>query len=129
MEDCHATPLTPEQIEARLAEITPRQREYWATWNHENNVKGRRERLAQNGGKDNHGGERQKYLDTIRAMDMDHLKSETYQMLYHSARCSNNHRADWHWMVDVCYDELMSRTCTDEAYSDCLNEVRRDHCG
>lgn len=60
-------------------------------------------------GNDNYGRPRHDYLSKLVAMDNDKLESETGQMIYHSARCSNNPRADWHWMVDACYDVCQSR--------------------
>lgn len=37
------------------------------------------------------------------------LESECGSMIYMSAFCANNPRADWHWKVDACYDECEKR--------------------
>lgn len=60
-------------------------------------------------GNDNYGRPKSLYLDKIAKMPDDKLYSETYQMIYHSARCNNNPKADWHWMCDACWDESKKR--------------------
>ena len=60
-------------------------------------------------GKDNYGRSKGNYLTKIAAMDEKALYSECYSMIYHAARCANNQRADWHWMVDACHDEATKR--------------------
>lgn len=67
------------------------------------------------------------YLKKVASMDEDHLETETYSMIYQSARCSNNPRADWHWMVDVCYDECKRRD--GNIYVSAYNKCYRDHVG
>ena len=76
-------------------------------------------------GNDNYGRPKSEYLAKIAAMDNENLSSETYQMIYHSARCYNNHRADWHWMVDACYDECKGRE--GDIYQKAWDECYRDH--
>lgn len=76
-------------------------------------------------GNDNYGRPKSEYLGKIAAMDDEKLKSETYQMIYHSARCSNNPRADWHWMVDACYDECEKRP--GDTYKKAFDDCYRDH--
>jgi hypothetical protein len=60
-------------------------------------------------GNDNYGRPKQAYLDKIAPMSDHDLERETYQIIYQAARCSNNPRADWHWMADACYDESRRR--------------------
>ena len=60
-------------------------------------------------GKDIYGRPKVDYLTKISEMDDAALYSECYSMIYQSARCANNHRADWHWMVDACYEEAQKR--------------------
>lgn len=76
-------------------------------------------------GNDNYGRPKSQYLVGIVAMDDDKLSSETYQMIYHSARCNNNPRADWHWMVDACYDECAKRA--GDLYQKAFDRCYRDH--
>lgn len=60
-------------------------------------------------GKDNYGRPKADYLAKIAEMDDKALYNECYSMIYQSALCNNNPRADWHWMVDACYDEANKR--------------------
>jgi len=60
-------------------------------------------------GNDNYGRPKVDYLAKIAAMTNEQLQDETEGMIYQSARCANNNRADWHWMVDACYDECERR--------------------
>ena len=65
--------------------------------------------MANYDGNDNYGRPKSAYLEKIAAMSDEQLQSETCSMIYMSAFCSNNPRADWHWMVDACYDECVKR--------------------
>lgn len=76
-------------------------------------------------GNDNYGRPKSEYLAKLAAMDDEALESETYQMIYHSARCNNNPRADWHWMVDACYDECEKRP--GDIYKRAFDECYADH--
>ena len=78
-------------------------------------------------GKDNYGRPKADYLAKIAAMTDDDLGRECYSMIYQSARCSNNPRADWHWMVDACYDEAATRTKGAPLYSEAFNRCYADH--
>ena len=80
-------------------------------------------------GNDNYGRPKAEYLAKIAGMDDKELGSECYQMIYHSARCANNHKADWHWMVDACYDEASKRDEDASIYSKAYKECYRDHAG
>lgn len=60
-------------------------------------------------GNDNYGRPKSLYLEKIAAMTDEELQDETEGMIYQSARCNNNTRADWHWMVDACYEECQKR--------------------
>jgi hypothetical protein len=76
-------------------------------------------------GNDNYGRPKSQYLEQIAAMDDKQLLSESYSMIYQSARCSNNPRADWHWMVDACYDECKKRP--GNIYQSAWAACYRDH--
>lgn len=77
-------------------------------------------------GNDNYGRPKSQYIEKILNMDDKALQSETYDMIYHSARCNNNPRADWHWMSDACYDVCKDRdgdiykSAYDECYKNCI---------
>lgn len=78
-------------------------------------------------GNDNYGRPKADYLVKIAAMDDEKLESECYSMIYQSARCSNNPKADWHWMVDACYEEAAKRP--GEIYKRAYDQCYRDHIG
>lgn len=60
-------------------------------------------------GLDNRGEPRQKFADTLAAMtDAEFLKA-TENKIWLSAYASNNHRSDYHWQADACYDEAKRR--------------------
>jgi hypothetical protein len=80
-------------------------------------------------GNDNYGRPRADYLTKIAAMDDKELESESYSMIYQSARCANNPRADWHWMVDACYDEAAKREDGAPIYSRAYKSCYRDQIG
>lgn len=77
-------------------------------------------------GKDNYGRPRQAYVDKVTAMDDQALSRECYEMIYQSARCNNNPRADWHWMVDACLDICKERG-KPEIYSDAWKRCVKDY--
>lgn len=79
-------------------------------------------------GNDNYGRPKSEYLNKIKEMTTEQLSSETYQMIYHSARCNNNPRADWHWMVDACYDEWVHNRKNPEGYSEAYRQCYADYC-
>ena len=60
-------------------------------------------------GNDNYGNPKSDYLKKISDMDESALSREISSVIYMSAFCSNNPRADWHWMADACYDECAER--------------------
>jgi hypothetical protein len=78
-------------------------------------------------GKDNYGRPKADYLTKIAAMDDAELRSECYSMIYQSARCSNSRRADWHWMVDACYDEASERGDGAPIYVAAYKSCYKDH--
>lgn len=78
-------------------------------------------------GLDNYGRSKTNYLTKILAMDDKELESECYSMIYHSARCNNNPRADWHWMVDACYDAAKLRDNEAGIYSRAYKRCYKDH--
>lgn len=77
-------------------------------------------------GTDNYGRPKTDYLAKLAAMSDTALSSECYSMIYQAARCANNPRADWHWMVDACYDEAAKRgegaPIYSRAYDRCVAE-------
>lgn len=78
-------------------------------------------------GNDNYGRPKADYLAKIAAMTDAELQNETEGKIYMSAFCSNNPRADWHWMVDACYDECKKREDKDiykRAYRAITSEYR-----
>ena len=77
-------------------------------------------------GLDNYKRPKSQYLDKVAAMDDAALGRECYSMIYQSARCSNRPGADWHWMVDACYDECQRRGKPD-IYTDSYNQCVKDH--
>lgn len=79
-------------------------------------------------GNDNYGRPKSEYIAALGEMSDAQLKSECYSMIYQSARCNNNPRADWHWMVDACHAEATSRDCG-HLYSEAYTECYRDHAG
>lgn len=80
-------------------------------------------------GKDNYGLPKADYLLKIAAMDDKALEGECYSMIYQSARCNNNSRADWHWKVDACYDEARKRDDECSIYVNAYNRCYADHAG
>lgn len=86
-------------------------------------------RMRQYEGNDNYGRPKADYLAEIAAMDDDSLYDECYAMIYQSARCANNPRSDWHWMVDACYDEASKRDPGAPVYSKAYERCRAEHAG
>ena len=78
-------------------------------------------------GKDNYGRPKVEYITKLSLMDNEKLESECYSMIYQSARCANNSRADWHWMVDACYDEALKRDPKASIYDKAYKECYQDH--
>lgn len=78
-------------------------------------------------GNDNYGRPKANYLDKIAAMNDEQLGRECYSMIYMSARCNNNPRADWHWMADACYDEAKKRDEQASIYDGAYKRCYRDH--
>jgi hypothetical protein len=68
-------------------------------------------------GKDNYGVPKIEYVDKITEMDYEKLMDETKQKIWLSAYANNNPRSDYHWQVDVCYDELVKRDGNDSGYT------------
>lgn len=60
-------------------------------------------------GRDNYGNCKQQYINKIVAMTDDELMDEAKNKIWLSAYAANNHRSDYHWHVDVCYDECQFR--------------------
>lgn len=75
-------------------------------------------------GNDNYGRPKSQYLEKIAAMTDEQLRNECSSIIYMSEFCSNNPRADWHWMVDALYDESKKRggSIYDDAYDALVQE-------
>jgi hypothetical protein len=65
-------------------------------------------------GKDNYGKPKSDYLTKITAMTDDELLQETELKIWLSAFAANNHRSDYHWHADACYDEWARRDKVDQ---------------
>lgn len=65
-------------------------------------------------GCDNYGKPRAEYITRIAGMDDDALLKETGDKIWLSAYAGNNPRSDFHWHVDVCYDEWQHRGKADQ---------------
>lgn len=80
-------------------------------------------------GYDNYGRPKADYLTTVAAMDDKELYDECYLMIFQSALCANNPRADWHWMAEACHDEAKKRDEKASIYSKAFNRCYADHAG
>ena len=78
-------------------------------------------------GNDNFGRPKSRHLETLSEMHDEELSRACYQMIYQSARCNNNPLADWHWMVDACYDEANRRDDEASIYVDAYENCYADH--
>lgn len=68
-------------------------------------------------GKDNYGKPKSEYIKKIQNMTKEQLMNETEQKIWLSAYASNNPKSDYHWRVDVCYDEWMDREGNSDSYA------------
>ncbi len=76
------------------------------------------------GGVDNYGNPKQLYVDNLALMNDEALFKETEQKIWLSAYASNNHRSDYHWQCDSCYNECKRRS-KPEIYSQAYDKARR----
>lgn len=60
-------------------------------------------------GKGNDGKPKSVYVAKVMTMTEDELYRETERAIWLSAYAANNPRSDYHWHVDVCYDECIAR--------------------
>jgi hypothetical protein len=60
-------------------------------------------------GNDNSGKPKTDYLRKMVLMTDQELKKECESKIWLSAYASNNHRSDYHWHCDCCYDECKRR--------------------
>lgn len=67
-------------------------------------------------GYDNYGRPKSEYVEKVKNMDYEILLKETEDKIWLSAYAANNPRSDYHWHVDVCYDELLKRDGNDSGY-------------
>jgi hypothetical protein len=78
-------------------------------------------------GNDNYGRPKSEYLAKIAAMTDKELSRECYSMIYMSAFCANNPRADWHWMVNACYEESYKRDPSATIYCRAHDRCKAEH--
>jgi hypothetical protein len=60
-------------------------------------------------GNDNSGKPKTEYLKKMVLMTDEELRKECESKIWLSAYASNNHRSDYHWHCDCCYDECKRR--------------------
>lgn len=60
-------------------------------------------------GNDNYGKPKKEYLKKMVLMTDEELRKECENKIWLSAYASNNHRSDYHWHCDCCYDECKRR--------------------
>jgi hypothetical protein len=60
-------------------------------------------------GKDNYGKPRLEYMQKLEKMTDEELEKESDQKMWLSAFANNNPRSDFHWHVDLIYDEWYAR--------------------
>lgn len=60
-------------------------------------------------GNDNSGKPKTEYLKKMTLMTDEELAEECKSKIWLSAYASNNHRSDYHWHCDCCYDECKRR--------------------
>lgn len=88
-----------------------------------------REQMAERyTGKDNYGHPKTDYVAQIEAMTDGELLEEAEKKIWLSAFAGNNPRSDFHWQVDVIYDECSIRNKVDEIYVKGYNRAKRS-CG
>lgn len=80
-------------------------------------------------GTDNYGKPKTDYVAKIASMNDESLGQECYAMIYQSALCNNNPRADWHWKVDACYDEAKKRDGKCTIYVNAYDRCYAEHAG
>jgi tRNA A37 threonylcarbamoyladenosine dehydratase len=83
--------------------------------------------LSKYAGKDNYGRPKADYLAKIAGMSEPELEDECYRMIYQSSLCNNNYKADWHWMVDACYEECVKRDPQASIYTRAYNLCVKEH--
>lgn len=76
-------------------------------------------------GNDNGGKPKSDYLDRLKTKTIEELEKETKDKIWLSAYAKNNPRSDYHWHVDACYDEIVSRTGNSELYGKCHDYVAK----
>lgn len=73
-------------------------------------------------GNDNSGKPKTEYLKRVVLMTDEELFKECKDKIWFSAYASNNHRSDFHWHCDCCYDECQRRGKID-LYNNAHKEV------
>jgi hypothetical protein len=70
--------------------------------------------MSNDKGMDNFGKPKSVYVEKIINMTDEELLKETKDKIWLSAYAANNPRSDYHWQVDVCYDEWNKRGKVDQ---------------
>lgn len=78
-------------------------------------------------GKDNYGRPRTEYRDKIVNMTEKEYIKEAEMKIWLSAFAGNNPRSDYHWHVDVLFEESQRRGKT-ELYNEAFEKAKRS-CG
>ena len=78
-------------------------------------------------GNDNYGKPRKLYLEKLRGLTDEKLVEEIGSVIYMSALCHNNPRADWHWQADAGYEECKQRGKV-HLYDRAYEAARRSTC-
>lgn len=78
-------------------------------------------------GKDNHGKPKTEYRDKIVNMTDEEYLKEAEQGIWLSAFANNNPRSDYHWHVDVLYEDAQRRGKPD-LYTKAFEKAKRS-CG
>lgn len=60
-------------------------------------------------GYDNQGKPKSEYVTYVARFTDDELAKECKAKIWLSGFANNNPRSDYHWHVDVCYDECVKR--------------------
>jgi len=60
-------------------------------------------------GNNNSGKPKSEYLEKLSLMTEAELTTQCESKIWLSAYANNNPRSDFHWQVDVCYDECERR--------------------
>lgn len=60
-------------------------------------------------GNDNYGNPKSEFIQMLTTLSDDEFLKKAKDKIWLSAYASNNHRSDYHWQADACYDEAQRR--------------------